>query len=61
MQVRIHSHMTLGVRVNSHGETCAAIVASTPNRMLKNLIHEFFSHTTFGTRPDVVFESQSLT
>jgi len=29
--------------------------------MLKNLIHEFFSHTKSGTRPDLVFENQSLT
>jgi len=30
-------------------------------RRLKNLIHAFFSPTTSGTGPDVVFENQSLT
>jgi len=30
------------------------------NRMLKNLIIKFFSHTKSGTRPDLVCENQSL-
>jgi len=27
--------------------------------MLKNLIHEFFSHTKSGTHPDLVCENKS--
>jgi len=29
--------------------------------MLKNLIHEFFSHTKSGTRPDLASKNQSIT
>jgi len=29
--------------------------------MLKNLIHEFFSHIKSGTRPDLICTNQSLT